>query len=377
MARFLSVQDYGVLAALFYLVYVLGIFAESIQTVFSKQSSIERENEKMKNIIKRAMKKVFVFSIIFYFLYLIIALPFSIYKQISYPLFILNGLFIFTILLLPVVRGVMQGRKQFFSLGANLLTEASIKLFLSLFFVFIGWKIYGALLGAILGTFVALFSSFFGIKEIYRVKERFAETMKIKEDSKAVFMVTFSLLAFYTADIFIAQIVFSKEVAGYYAIASVLSKAIFWGTQPIGRAMLPIVVEESNSIEKKKDKTTFYNAMTLLVFAIVVALLIFFVFPSEIIEIFAGKEILQSAQILFYLGIGTALLSLSNLVMLHKMSVSKPMRKDVVSFFLMLICGLILLAVFRNSLVEYSLAFVASSLIFFIGSVFSMNKPRQ
>lgn len=372
MARLLSVSDYGVLAFLFYFVYILSIFAESIQTVFSKQTSLEKNDEKLKNIINRALKKIFFASFLIYGFYLILMFPFSIYRKIPYGLFVLTGLFIFSSLPLPVMRGVMQGRKKFIGLGANLIVESLVKLCLAISFVAIGWKIYGAVGGALLGTFAALFYSFFGIKDFRKIKEKKAETVEIKKDSKYVFMITFSLLAFYITDIFIAQLVFDKETAGVYAIASVLGKAIFWGTQPIGRAMFPLATEKGEN--KKLNHNIYYNALAILSMVTICALILFYFLPSQIISIFAGKEIAKSANILFYLGIANTLLSFANLNILYKISKRVPEKKEIFYFLAFLLIGIILLVVFNDSLLKFSLAFIASSSLFLWGSIVLMKE---
>lgn len=373
MARLLTVTEYGVLAALFYLVYILSIFSESIQTVFSKQASLEKDNGKLKNIIKRANKKILFAAFAFAILYLILAVPFSIYKEIPYSLLAINGLFIFSSLLLPITRGVMQGRKKFGSLGVSLMIEAFVKLILSISLVYIGWKTYGAIFGAVAGTFAALLFSFFSINEIYKEKEKIAATAETKDDSKSIFMLTFSLIAFYITDIFIAQLVFNKELAGYYSIASILAKAIFWGTQPIGRAMLPLSVEESLDKNKEQNHDTFFNSLAILSICVCAALLLFFFFSSFIIRIFAGRYIPESAQILFYLGIATSLLSFANLNVLYKISKKKPRIRDAAYFFALFVIGTILLIIFNDSLTQFSIAFITTSAIFLFFSIFLMN----
>lgn len=365
MARLLSIADYGVLAALLYLVYFLGIFAESIQTVFAKITSIEKDNRIIKNIFRRSMRKLFPITLIFFLIYLIIAVPLYFYKDISYPLFALNSLFIFTVLFLPITRGIMQGKKRFTALGINLIIEASIKLALSILLVWFGWRIYGAITGALLGTFLALIFSFTQIKDVNKVKEKKADTIELKEDSKSIFIVIASLLAFYIVDIFIAQIVFTKEIAGMYAIASILSKAIFWGTQPISRAMFPLSTEKNQ--DEKTANNTYHTAFILLSIVIVAVLVLFFFLSDFIIKIFSGKEISESASILFYLGLATSMLSFANLNILYKVSRKKPKNPHV--FFIIFIIGIALLLVFKGSLLQYSLAFITASAIFLWGSI--------
>ncbi|MBS3066395.1 oligosaccharide flippase family protein [Candidatus Pacearchaeota archaeon] len=365
MARLLSISDYGILGALFYLVYILGIFGESIQNIFAKTSATEKDNGYLKNITKRFYKKIGPLTGIFFIFYLLLGLLLYYLKDIPYTLIIINGLFIFILLFLPITRGILQGKKKFYSLGFNLITESSIKVLLSIILVLIGWRVYGAIIGAVLGTFLALIFSFAQIKNVVWYEEKKAEVIKFKEDSKSVFLVTFPLLAFYTIDIFIAQLVFDKQMAGFYTIAAILSKAIFWGTQPISKAMFPITTEKSQNQEDTRN--IYLNAFILLFIIAFIGLILFYFFPDFIIEIFSGKNILESSSILFYLGLSTAILSFANLNILHKVSKKNP--KNPYVFFILLAISIILLFIFHSSLKEFSLAFLVSSLLFLIGSI--------
>lgn len=366
MARFLSVADYGVLAALFYLTYILAIFSESIQTVFSKQAAVEEENGKLKNLAKRAMRKTVGFSILLFFLY-VCAMFFFLSDRANFSLIMINAFFIFSSLLLPINRGIMQGKKKFGALGTSLIIESSIKLTLGIIFVMLGFGLYGAVGGALLGTFTALFFSFSGIKEIFRAEEKKAETLHIKESSKKIFLVSFFLLAFYITDIFIAQLIFDKETAGIYSLASVLSKAIFWGTQPIGRAMFPLTAEENKN--KKNDNHTFFNAIAILGTLIFFALVVFYFFPSELIHIFSGKYSPESSQLLFNLGLATSALSFANLILLYKISKKEPTNKQIMFFGIIFITGIVLLYNLKSSIQSYSLAFLFASVLFLAGSI--------
>jgi O-antigen/teichoic acid export membrane protein len=60
MARMLSIIDYGILAALYAIIYILGIFIESIQTVMMKYSSGENDNGRLKSLLKKTLKKKFI-----------------------------------------------------------------------------------------------------------------------------------------------------------------------------------------------------------------------------------------------------------------------------------------------------------------------------
>lgn len=359
MARMLSIADYGTLAALLSITYILSVFSESIQLVITKFASSENNKGKLKNVTKRALKKFLKISLILFVAYLLISIPLSKLFNIDFGYFSIIGTLIFTSFMCPVTRGLLQGQKKFTHFGLNFMVEAIVKLALSIFLVMIGWGIYGALTGIVLGAASSFFISLFPLKDIFRSKEKKASVSQIKLDSKPFFIITLCILLFYSIDILIAKAVFDAETAGYYAIASILSKAVFWGTQPISRAMFPL------SVKKSKITTTVFKNATRLLFALILIILIgTFAFSDLIVTIFSGKQIPQSAAILPYLILSTALLAFTNLDLLYKLAQGRV--KNPYIFFIFIIIEGILLFTFTSSLVAYSIAYIVSSLIFLI-----------
>jgi len=201
------------------------------------------------------------------------------------------------------------------------------------------------------------------------VKEKVVKTIGIYNYAKPAFFITLVIIIFYSIDIVIARIVFSPEISGMYAIASILSKSIFWGTNPISKAMFPLSAEKN--INDKKSKNVFLNASLILIALIVVALFLFYFYSSFIVQIFSGKVILEAASILFYLGLGTSIISLTNLILVYKLSLGKI--KGYYYLFIFVIIEVLLLFYFSHNLIEFSIAFVTASSIFLFGSIFLMN----
>jgi O-antigen/teichoic acid export membrane protein len=372
MARMLTISDYGVLAALFSTVYILGIFSESIQLVITKFASLENKPGKLKNIFFKSLKKASKFSFALFILYLIIGIPLSSLLKISYPLFVINGLMVFVAFYIPVGRGMMQGRKMFGSLGANMIIESGFKLILGIAFVFIGLGVYGAVTGAVIGPIIAILFSFLFLKKIMKSKEEKTKTLGIYTYTRPVFVTMFSLLVFYSIDIIIAKIVFSPEVAGFYAIASILGKTIFWGTQPISKAMFPLTTDKKYSKKKITRHGIFANALGILLGLLIVAWVIFYFFPDILVRVFSGKTIPESSSILFFMALATGLLSLANLNLLYKLSRGKT--QGYFYFLIFVVIEIALLFYFSASLLQFSIAFMTSSAIFLWGTVVLMNK---
>ncbi|MEI6731239.1 MAG: oligosaccharide flippase family protein [archaeon] len=362
MARLLSIADYGALATIMSVIYITGIFSESIQNLMTKHASEEKNLGKLKNIFKRISKRMILASIIIFVAYIVLAIPFSFLSHISYPLLALNGLMIFAAFFIPVSRGLLLGRKKFYGLGINLIVESSIKLIFAIGLVIIGARVYGAITGIILGSLVAFFISFINISDIIKSKEKQSDASKIKLDIKPIFIITSCLLLFYSVDIIIARMVFSPEVSGAYAIISILSKAMFWGTQPISRAMFPMTSEKV----KKDSRILLLNAVLFVSITLIVALLALYFFSDKIISVFSGKTLVGLAEPLMYLSLGTSALAFTNLVLLYKLSKNAISKPSI--FIVFILIEVIALFVFSSTIQSFSLAFLISSVIFLIGA---------
>lgn len=364
MARMLSPADYGMLATLFSFIYIFGIFSEPLTTVIAKYSAEERDNKKIKNLLKRSLTKAIRISLILFMFYCVIAILLTSLLDIPYLLLILVGFMIFASFFPPITRGIIQGRKMFKSLGINLLIEGITKLSLAIVLVLIGWRVYGAVLAAVIGSTIALVFSFSALRNILKSREEYKKISKFYAYSWSTFFIILSILIFFSLDIILARIVFDATTAGYYAIASTLAKTIFLATQPISKALFPMSAE----VNPEKGHSILINALGIILLCIITILIIFYLFPNWLILIFAGREIIESITILFYLAIAISLLSITNLILLYKISLRK-----VRNYWIFLIFPIIeaaLLYSFSSNLVEFSLALVVASAIFLWGVVY-------
>tara|TARA_Y100000034_G_scaffold88375_1_gene106083 strand:+ start:6030 stop:7154 length:1125 start_codon:yes stop_codon:yes gene_type:complete len=374
MARFLSIVDYGILATLFSIIYILSIFTESIQTVLTKYSASVSDKSKLKNLFKRSSRIALKVSVYAFVIYAVLSIFLSNEKflNIPYSILILNGLFIFGAFFMPITRGLMQGRKMFKSLGFNMVLESAVKLVVAISLVLAltqTWKLYGAIASILIGAAVAYLFSLYSLKDILRSKEKNANTKEIYNYAGPVFFVTLIIVVFYSLDIILARMFLSEIQTGYYAIASVLSKAIFWGTLPISKAMFPLTAENN---KKKKDKNVFSSSILILSVLIAIGIVAFYFLPDLAVRIFAGRYIPESAGILFYLVLATSLVSFANLNLLYKLSIGKT--KGYLLLIIFIVIEVFLMWYFSGSLIQFSLAFLTSSAIFLWGSIVLLSR---
>jgi len=369
MARMLSLADYGILTTLISLILIFAVFSESIQTVISRYSTKEKDLGKLKDIMKKGIKKASRISLLLYIIFLIAAIPLSYLLKIDYYLIGITGLMIILTFILSITRGIMQGKKKFAPLGMNMISEGVIKLVLAVFLVFLGIGIFGAMLGIITGGIGALFLSFISLRNILSSKRKPSKTPDIYSYTKPVFINMLAIMLFLSLDIVLAKLFFSPDTVGAYAIASTIAKIIFIGTQPISKAMFPITTEVKN---KKKSKNIFLNALFLVGVIVLIAVLITAFFPRIIVRLYSGREIYSSISILFYLAVAMGLLSLSNLMLFYRLSIGKTKTFWILLIFVAI--EIILLSIFHKNLVEFSIALIVASASFLLGSILLLRK---
>jgi len=226
------------------------------------------------------------------------------------------------------------------------------------------------MVGTVVGALVSLGISQVQISKFLRVKEKKADPKILYGDTKSSFLIMLTIFGFYSLDILVAKAVFSPDIAGAYAISSTLAKIVFLGTQPISRAMFPLTAERKKV--GKRSEGIFANSFVLFLLGIFVSLVIVYFLPELIILIFAGRVIEESVMVLFYLSVGTSFLSLTNLVLLYKLSIDKISRCSWLLAFIVL--EVVLLVTFSGNILEFSIAYIVSSVAFLWGSVVLVGK---
>ena len=370
IARMLSPENYGVLMTLFSFFYIFSVPSEALQTIISGYTSRLANNDgKIKSLLLRSMKKAGVVSFLFYILFIPISLFFSYFLSIEFPLFMITGIALFGFFLTPIIRGVLQGKKKFKELGISMNFEAIVKVIMGIGLVYLAKNVYGAVFAVILSIFFGFLISLFFVKNILSAEK---ENVRIKgafSYSWPVFVLFFAIVLMYSLDVIIAKRIFSPEMVGKYAVVSILGKAIFFATNGFGKSMFPISNEKKARHEKRKVLKKSLIMVSLLCFA---ALIAFLIFPELIIKILFGSKYIDMAGILIFTGLAFSFLSITNLIVLHK--ISKGRLKNPGFMLIFVLAEIIGLALFSQNIERFSIALCFANLFMLIGSFFIRNK---
>lgn len=326
MAKFLSVEDYGLFYSLISFIYLLTIPQETIRTLVSKlfaKFNIKKEKGKMKYVFLSYLKKMFFVGVISFAIFLIL-IPFmkTLFKTSSLPLILVGVTLIFAFIL-PVVWGVLQGTFRFKQLGINNVLEMVVKLSIALLLIFLlpgPLKVIGALI-AIPASF--LFSFLLGLIPIKDILKATKKKYKEKEAWKYALasLAIFTLIGVMCSlDVILARYFFHEKTSGLYAGLSMIATALFFVSMNAKRVMLPTIVKDG---ERKNPRRIL--AKTALIIGLLFGgfFIISFVYPQTIVEIFLGPKYFEAAHLLKYVVLAFAFFSLSVLLAFYNLSIDK------------------------------------------------------
>jgi len=373
-ARLLSVEDYGVLATLVGIIYIFCVPNEAIQTIVSRYSTkfnVENKESKIKDLLLKSINKFFWLSVLCFIVFSVLSFFIADFLKIEKELLILTGTVIISIFLIPVTRGVLQGTKKFNSLGVSYFLEGTLKIIFMTFLILIGWKVYGAISAFTIGILIAFAFSFLPLRKILKKKREKTEIKDFYGYSIPVLLTLTTIMIFLSFDIIFANIFFPRDLVGSYAVISTLSKVIFLGTWGISKAMFPLASEK---FDKNLDSSGIVKKSFFIVLILSLVTLFFYYFiPKSLVIILFGSKYVSLAQFLIYPSIAMLILSLTNILALHNLSIKKEKRNYLMIFFLAL--QVVLWSFYHSSVLQFVLMLIlGNSLLFLVMFIMSLKE---
>lgn len=365
-ARMLTVVDYGILVTLLAITHYFYVSSDVVNNTISRYTSkFFNNHRKIKDLFKRGLTKILFFSMIAYIIFIPIAIFLSWFLKINFWLVMLTGLLLFGAFATPVIRGILQGKKRFKSLGISMNIEAISKILLVVILIYFVQNIYGVILGIIISVVFGFFISLYFIKDILKEKGQHADIKGIYSFGSNTFVASLALILIFGLDIILVKHFFTADIAGQYAVASILAKSVYFASMSISRAMFPISSLQQDIATKHK---TFKKTLFIILGICSVAIIAFIICPKLIITILFGAKYVEISSILFILGITFTLRSITLLNILNKMSHGRITNPWMLFIFVVL--GIVVLFLFHNSILSFAIALCVTDLIMLLGTFF-------
>ncbi|HCB23208.1 hypothetical protein A3B42_03735 [Candidatus Daviesbacteria bacterium RIFCSPLOWO2_01_FULL_38_10] len=323
IGRMLGPSDYGELAAIISLIGLLGIIPAPLGTSIIKYISSAKNNTESANMISWLKIKYFQGSFIFFVIVLVISPVISSFLKIhNISYFILIAVSFLFSLQSGLNRSILQGLLRFKEMVITVLAENSTKLILSIGFVYLGFKVGGAIFALVVAALLGWYVTKQYLRYSKTRKPNFTPDIKsMLMFTIPVFIQNFATTSLYSSDVILVKHFFSSHDAGIYAALSTLGKIIFFAAGPIGAVMFPLVSKRSAKGENYKRVFKFSFVAT--VFLSGAILSVYLLFPSLAIQLLYGSLFLEASSLLLWFGIFITFFTLASLIINYTLSLGR------------------------------------------------------
>ncbi|KKS96071.1 MAG: capsular polysaccharide biosynthesis protein [Candidatus Gottesmanbacteria bacterium GW2011_GWA2_43_14] len=251
MARLLPKEVYGEMGALFSLSMMVGIPLSVFNIYIIKIVSAlygKKDYPKIRYLRSFIFPRIVAVSLLLFALIAVNSLFLAGFLKLSssVPLIIIG----FNILLggLSAINGaVLTGMLAFSYSALNGAVEVILKLLLSVFLVFSGFGLYGALLGVSISAFARLLMSSWELKKLVPATSVKQFQFSRLKDIVPVVLTMLILVSFLNIDILLVRHFFSPARAGEYVALTTISKTILYATGPLITVMFPVISNRKSS----------------------------------------------------------------------------------------------------------------------------------
>lgn len=317
MGRMLGPSDYGILASLIGVFYLLNVINQTVNLVIVKFVSHfygEKDTDKIRALYHKLKFIIFsggisIAAILFF------ATPFiSGFLHLEYPRFLFEILIAFAISFIAnFYRSFLQGLVRFAQFTINLSAEMIVKLVLAVVLVAFGFGIDGAIIPLIVGALAGVLLGVWRLKDIIGEKHKLKKIpIALKEllaFSLPSIALTLSFASLFTTDIILVRHYFSGIQSGFYASIAVLGKIIFYASSPLVMTMYPLVAKAKS--EKTKYSHFFFITLGIVLLISTILTVLYFVFPHVIVNLLFGSKYQEVSSLLGLMGVFLTLYSIT------------------------------------------------------------------
>ncbi len=379
MSRKLSMEDFGMFNSLLSLSAIVSVPAGTVSLVMaryvSKFSALQNIG-KIKYLFFNAYIKLLIAGAVVVGVFISFSTYIGRFLHIhsGVPI-ILIGISLLLSLLLPINMGTLQGLQRFGYLGIHGSLSGLLRLGFGVLFIYTGLGVNGAILAGILPVFIIILITCYPMrfllnKAIKHDKEKY--TKEIVWYSLPVTIANLCFTGLINIDLVLVKHFFSPEDAGNYAAAAILGRSIFYLPGAIILAMFPMV-SESHTLQKD----TYGLLNKALLFTLLLSgcgLIVFFIFPSQLMGLLMGQKFTATAPLLRIFGL--AMLPFALLNILINFNLAKHQVKFVYTLAVGCFFEIFLIYIYHNSLIHVIYIMMGSGILLFLVNFFLIIKGK-
>lgn len=308
LARLLGPHEYGILAALFGLLYLVQVPMNALDFLITKLIS-DFETDKMithtRGMIIFLWKKIGGATLLMFPILLILSKFVQNFLNLPEvgPI-VAIWIFIYLLLIITVLRSVLKAWLKFGALVSNQIIEMVIRLMFSVVLVYFVSAWYGwGLAGVILASVVVLFISLFQMREIFSVPTTKFEHHQwpIRSLGLGGLILALSYTLMYSIDILLVKHFFNDYLTGIYAVLVTAGKVVYFAQSPLSSAMTPVVARKSRHPELARRDLWLLLGISGAIGIIIVTM--YALMSHSLIDLVFSNKFIEAAPLMTWMGL--------------------------------------------------------------------------
>lgn len=385
VGRMVDAQVYGEVESLVALMNIISVPAMTLTMVATKYSAqCKSVNDKrgtreiMSYMNRRIIKYGIPILIVTFFASPYVGRFLNIDNAVPLILIWISMFFAF---LLSVNSGILNGWQKFKETSISGIWGVLIKLIFVIFFIKIGFQINGIIGSFLLGSVASYIASIVMLKFISKEEnsgtsdecETNIDFTLIKKYLIPVFVGNLAINIIGNVDMIMAKHNLDPNLAGQYGALTIVSKIIFFATGVIGSVLFSM--SSADHHKNNNSLKILKQASYLMVFACVVATILYFMVPGLIMSILFGNKYDNVLVYLGFFAIMASLFSFVNMFFSYFLSISKALISYIL--FALSIILILTLLFFGKSIYAIILIMTALLVVSVIVSLFLFHYYRE
>lgn len=369
VGRVLGPVEYGIFASLNSFSLVLGVVAGIVQTVVTNYVARRRSEGSMAEIralLVGLLRWLLLSGVAGAMILALASRPLASFLQIPSILPVLAiSTFLIPTAVLPLVNGVLRGLQRFGALGGTQISVGMFRLAASVGLISLGLGATGAVAALPLASLAAIAVGMLFLRDVFHL--RGTDSMSYREGLfeysayAALSLICFAVLT--NIDVILVKSRFTPLEAGVYSSAATLGKITLWLPRAAVVLLLPKAAERDARGEPSMDLVRkSLLGVVLLCGAVTV---VFFCFPSLIVETLFGEHYRSGASLLGLYGLSMTFGSLVNVWLVYYLALQDKYYAYILLGGTVLL--LALLSMFCSTLISVVATLIGVGLFLYLG----------
>lgn len=316
-ARLLAPADYGELVALLSIAGLLGAPAGTVQTVVARFAALVSGEDALARF-RTTAGHILLFAAIGTIVLVLVGIAGSGWLSRFLHLNHLTSAYwliplLVGVLLLPILRGLIQGFCRFGTLASLTVVDIAFKVLLGLALVALGYGSAGAIAAMAVGVVAGLLLSSLALRDFLRLPGEPTQSGLVAEMARfsvPTVCVSGGLMALTMLDTILARHYLTPEESGAYASVAVIGRSLFWVSGAVAAAILPLAARR----QADASGSLLWPAVALTGGVALCGVLVLQLFPDLVLGLLFGTRYASAAYLLPIYAWAAFLLCLGNVI---------------------------------------------------------------